>query len=372
MEKIIGITGQPGFIGYHCTRYLESVHGWRVKSFEDRFFDDPELLREYVRDCDAIIHLAAVNRHDDMNVLYQTNIRLTKKLLTALDETESRPHLLYSSSTQEERDNLYGRSKKECRRLLSEWAKAHNTPFTGMILPNVYGPFGRPHYNSFVSTFCHLLATGEGQPQIHVDAEVGLIYVQEICARMGTAIESGTDNHSLELEPTGRIKVSDTLRILEGFRDHYLGKGVLPDVSTPFPRNLFNTFRSYIPKDRYPMRYTAHRDDRGSFVELARTGSGGQFSFSTTVPGITRGNHYHLRKIERFSVVSGQAVIRLRRVGTREVHIFEINGDEPAFIDIPVFYTHNITNTGEDILYTAFWINEFYNPEDPDTFYEEV
>lgn len=139
-----------------------------------------------------------------------------------------------------------------------------------------------------------------------------------------------------------------------------------------FELNLFNTFTSFIPKDYFPRKYTKHTDPRGSFVEIIRTDVAGQSSYSTTVPGITRGNHYHTRKIERFAVISGTASIKLRKIDSDEVIEYIINGDEPAYVDMPIWYTHNITNIGDKELITLFWINEPYNPDDADTYFVEV
>ena len=372
MAKVVGITGQPGFIGTHITRWLGTREGYTVKPFEDAFFENPDVLAGYVRGCDVVIHLAAVNRHEDMQELYRINVELTGKLIAALGASGARPHVIYSSSSQEERDNLYGSSKKECRRLLQEWCAQHDCPFTGMVIPNVFGPFGRPFYNSFVATFCHLLATGEGEPEIQVDAEIDFIYVVELAQRVERIIAQGLTGSPFVIEPGATATVSQTLATLRRFRDDYVRQGVIPALGGTFERDLFNTFRSYIPAAHFPVHYTRHSDDRGDFVELVRTNPGGQFSFSTTMPGITRGNHYHIRKIERFSVIRGKARIQLRRVGTEEVTDYVLSGEEPGYVDMPVYTTHNLTNIGTEPLYTAFWINEFFDAEDPDTYYEEV
>jgi len=161
--------------------------------------------------------------------------------------------------------------------------------------------------------------------------------------------------------------------LLEEYRSKYLENGEIPALNSTFEHNLFNTYRSYIDhKTHYPVKFTQHTDPRGAFVEVIRLGIGGQCSFSTTVPGITRGNHYHTRKIERFAVIKGKALIQLRKIDTDEVLDFYLDGTEPAYVDMPIWYTHNIKNIGEEELYTIFWINEAYNPEDADTYFLEV
>jgi UDP-2-acetamido-2,6-beta-L-arabino-hexul-4-ose reductase len=163
------------------------------------------------------------------------------------------------------------------------------------------------------------------------------------------------------------------LSLLEKYKSEYQEKGIIPSIATTFELNLFNTFRCYMDiKNHFPVSFVEHTDDRGSFVEIIRLGVGGQVSFSTTVPGITRGNHYHTRKIERFAVIKGKALIQLRRIGTNEVLDFYLDGDSPSYVDMPIWYTHNIKNIGDEVLYTNFWINEFYDPKDPDTYFENV
>jgi UDP-2-acetamido-2,6-beta-L-arabino-hexul-4-ose reductase len=193
--------------------------------------------------------------------------------------------------------------------------------------------------------------------------------VQEIIAK----IDIGETDPVYQVPHTIEVKVSEVLARLENFKALYFDKGEIPALETRFDLNLFNTFRSYIDQgSHFPVKFTQHTDPRGSFVEIIRLGIGGQVSFSTTVPGITRGNHYHTRKIERFAVIKGKALIQLRKIGTDEVLNFELDGDEPAYVDMPVWYTHNIKNIGDEVLYTNFWINEPYNPEDADTWMEEV
>jgi UDP-2-acetamido-2,6-beta-L-arabino-hexul-4-ose reductase len=397
----LGITGQSGFIGTHLynTLGLQPDTFERIP-FEDSFFGDEEKLQEFVKSCDAIVHLAALNRHGDPQVIYNTNIQLVKQLITACESTNSKPHILFASSTQEERDNPYGNSKKEGRKLLSDWAMRNDARFTGLIIPNVFGPFGHPYYNSVVATFCHQLTHNE-QPRIDVDGELKLIYVGEL---VGVVIEeiklhsvtqcntqSNTVKKNEEQTPcdtvhntvkhcetkkiphSATIKVSALLQKLQYYKQNYFEKGIIPNLDNPFDRNLFNTFVCYINHNTFfPFHLKLHTDHRGSFVETVKAHSGGQISFSTTKPGITRGNHFHTRKAERFAVIKGKAQIEIRRIGTDKVFTFELDGDQPSFVDMPIWYTHNITNVGEEDVYTIFWISEHYDANDPDTFFENV
>jgi len=385
----IGITGQAGFVGTHLYNTLGlSPDQFERIPFEDAFFSNENKLNEFVRQCDAIVHLAAMNRHNDPQVIYETNIRLVKQLINACEATQSTPHILFSSSTQEERDNLYGKSKKEGRQLLEQWAERNHARFTGLVIPNVFGPFGNPYYNSVVATFCHQLTHNE-QPRIDVDGEIKLIYVGELVQCIIEKIkfhsvsqrntQSNTVSNTVKhcetyfVPPTASIKVSQLLTKLSQYKNDYFEKGTIPNLDNAFERNLFNTFLCYIDHASFfPFKLKLNTDERGSFVETVKLNSGGQVSFSTTVPGITRGNHFHTRKAERFAVIKGKARIELRRIGTDQVLTFELNGNEPSFVDMPVWVTHNITNTGEEELYTIFWINEHFDPRDPDTFFQVV
>jgi UDP-2-acetamido-2,6-beta-L-arabino-hexul-4-ose reductase len=377
----VGITGQVGFVGSHLFNALGLFpEKYERVSFEDAFFQDDEKLKEFVSTCDTIVHLAAMNRHNDPEMIYQTNIRLVKQLIKACEATHSTPHILFSSSIQEERDNLYGKSKKEGRELLEQWALKNNAQFTGFVIPNVFGPFGHPYYNSVVATFCHQLTHNE-TPRIEVDGEIKLIYVGELVhyfiekIRLHSVTRGNTVKHSetVFIPHTSQIKVSTLIKKLTEYKEDYFENGMIPNLDDPFEQNLFNTFFCYIDHSTFfPFHLKLHTDNRGSFVETVKLNSGGQVSFSTTVPGITRGNHFHTRKAERFVVIKGKARIELRRIGTDEVLSFDLDGTHPSFVDMPIWYTHNITNIGEEDLFTIFWINEHYNAEYPDTFIQKV
>jgi UDP-2-acetamido-2,6-beta-L-arabino-hexul-4-ose reductase len=369
----IGITGQEGFVGTHLFNTIALFpNEFEQVDYDISFFGDDVLLDKFVAQCDVIVHLAAMNRHKDPQVLYDINVGLVSSLIHSLARTHSKAHVILSSSSQEEKDNLYGKSKKVGRELLIEWATSAGATFTGLIIPNVFGPFGQPYYNSVIATFCHQISTGE-TPQIQVDGELNLIFVGELITEILNKIRENKTNTAYLVPHTSTAKVSELLTLLQGYKSSYQEKGEVPSINSTFELNLFNTFRCYMDiAHHFPVKYTQHTDARGSFVEVIRLGIGGQVSFSTTVPGITRGNHYHTRKIERFAVIKGKALIQLRRIGTDEVLDFYLDGAEPAYVDMPIWYTHNIKNIGNEVLYTNFWINEFYDPKDPDTYFEEV
>lgn len=373
MKIKIGITGQEGFVGQHLyhTLGLFPDEFERIDYHLD-FFKDQEKLVAFVGECNVVVHLAAMNRHDDPQVLYDTNIGLVRQLIDALTKANSKAHVLFSSSSQEDRDNLYGQSKKIGRGMLINWAEQSGGAFTGLVIPNVFGPFGMPYYNSFIATFSHQLTHGE-QPKVEVDGDVKLIYVTDLVKIIIDEIRSKKGQSNFHVPYTDIVKVSSVLQLLENYKSQYFEQGIIPLFNTAFELNLFNTFRCYIDiKNHNPIKLVKHTDPRGSFVEIIRLNMGGQVSFSTTVPGVTRGNHFHTRKIERFAVIKGQALIQLRKIGSDEVLDFYLSGDEPAYVDMPIWYTHNIKNIGTEELYTNFWINEFYDTADPDTYIEIV
>lgn len=368
----IGITGQIGFIGTHLTNYLKiKSPEISIIDFKDEYFENQELLQHFTRQCDVIVHLAALNRHHDPKTIYETNVLLVKKLISALESQDLKPHLLFSSSIQEERDNPYGNSKREGRKLLEAWAKKQGARFTGFLIPNVFGPFGNPFYNSVIATFSHQIAHGQ-IPKIEIDAEIPLIYINDLVTLFHAAITGKISEPSYSVPESIKITVSDILKSLNEFKAYYLEQNIIPFFKNSFEISLFNTFRCFIDPKHYPVNLDLRSDNRGQLIEIIKSNSGGQVFFSSTKPGVTRGNHFHTRKIERFCVVQGEAVIRLRRVGTNDVIEYPVSGEAPGTIDMPVWYTHNITNIGTGPLLTLFWTNEMFNPNDTDTFFEDV
>ena len=364
----IGITGQAGFVGTHLYNLLKLDSKFEPIPFEDSYFQCEDKLREFVCQCDVIVHLAAMNRNENPQVIYDTNVQLVDKLICAMDSENVKPHVLFSSSTQETLDNLYGQSKKKGREMLEQWAEQKGSSFTGLVVPNVFGEFSQPNYNTFIATFAHKLVNGD-HPTVMVDNDVQLIYVGSLCRFIiGQFSNEGVTR--VEIPYDFQKKVTEILALFENFNELYNKQGFIPELKDINDVNLFNTFRSYM--EPRCVKLVQHADARGVFVETIKLGVGGQVSFSTTVPNITRGNHYHTRKIERFTVIKGKAKIELRKIGTSEVLTFLLDGTEPSYVDMPIWYTHNITNIGDDELYTQFWINEWYDANDGDTYFETV
>ena len=373
----IGITGSSGFIGSSLIRYFQIIDEIVVIPFNKIFFSNDNLV-DFIESCDVIIHLAGVNRSEDPNLLYKKNIELAKILAESNSKAKSKAHIIYSSSTQEELDNLYGKSKKIAGSILENSCKLNNVSFVKLIIPNVFGPFSKPFYNTVVATFCFQYVNNI-PTIIKNDSLIGLIYIDELILYFLKSIKKISKNklnfrQSIKVKHTKSIKVSNLEKMIKSIFNDYITSGIVPDVKNNFKRNLFITLLSFFNFDKfYPYKLKKHSDSRGAFSEVIRSNSLGQFSFSTTKPKVERGHHFHTRKIERFCVVSGRAEIMFRRIDSDKIYKFVVDGDSPSIVDMPVWHTHMIKNISKnDDLLTLFWISEHYNEKDPDTYLKKV
>ncbi|MFL2999389.1 MAG: NAD-dependent epimerase/dehydratase family protein [Cytophagales bacterium] len=366
----ISITGQNGFIGSHLFNYFSYKRDdIEIIDFKKSFFNNYTSLDRVLSSVDVIIHLAGINRSEDDNYIFEQNLKLTETLIESIKRTNFKGKLIFASSIQEKLSSAYGKSKKESTQKFIKASKKNNFKFASLLIPNVFGPFCKPYYNSFIATFCTNII--KNKKTNIVDSEIKLIYIDSLIKNIESAINNKKTVISVKEDIT--VKVSKTYELLQEFRLQYFDEGIIPKLDSEFKVNLFNTFISYIPLETfYPRKHILNEDPRGTFAEVIKTNINGQFSYSTTKTGIQRGNHFHTRKIERFSVISGNAIIELRRIGSKIKYVYELNGDEPSYVDMPIWHTHNIKNTGKKKLITLFWINEFYNHEDPDTFFEKV
>lgn len=370
-DERIGITGSGGFVGSHLLHLLNRAESVTPVACNRATFHDDDRLRAFVQSCDTIVHLAGVNRGTDEEIAIG-NVSLARRLMQVLRETRTTPKLLYSSSIQRDLDNVYGRSKREAETILADWARTVGADFATLVIPNVFGPGCRPFYNSVVATFCHLLAQGD-RPEVHQDQEVEFIDVNLLVEQiLSECCNSEAGVREKRISGSARLTVNELLSRLESYREHFFDKQIVPDLSDPLDASLYATFLSYVSLEDHCHQPTVHADNRGHLFEIIKMANGGQIFFSTTKPGVIRGNHYHTRKIEWFCVVRGTAAIRIRRVGGDDVREFKVSGDNPRFISIPVFHTHHIENIGDDDLLTMFWCNEIFDAADPDTFAVEV
>jgi len=363
----VGVTGAAGMLGWHLRCYLKQFETVSVVSATRETFADPMVLERFVASVDVIAHFAGQNRGDEAEV-ETTNPVLAKALVDACDKVGVTPHVVYSSTIHIEKDNAYGRSKRAAGEILQEWAGREGAKFTNLVLPHVFGEGTRPFYNSAVATFAYQLANDE-DPRIINDANLELVHAQDVARRCLELYESGVSGEQRMAGVTISVsKVLERLRHLAGSYESL----VVPDVRCELDLRLFNLYRSYLFPRFYPVNLERHSDQRGDLVEVVKNRNGGQSFFSTTRPGVTRGNHFHYHKIERFLVLNGRARIEVRRLFDNEVHRFDVSGDKPAFIDMPPLHTHNITNTGDSDLLTLFWAHEIFDPANPDTVFEVV
>lgn len=362
--KIV-LTGAAGFLGWHTRLRLHALTNHEVIPVGRQEWAN---LPALVADADAVIHVAGVNRAESQDEVRDGNISLAQELGSTISGATSPLRVVYANSIHAGNGTPYGTGKAEAGGILAEATRSNDGSFVDVRLPNIFGEHGRPRYNSFVATFVHSTVAGE-EVTIN-DNTVGLLHVQDAAQALLEAL--GTEEGTIlpEAEEHGVREVWD---LLQEFHSSYVPTGEIPDLSTKFRIDLFNTFRAALFPDHYPIQLVPHADARGAFVETVRCRGGeGQTSFSTTVPGITRGEHYHLSKIERFAVIQGKGVMELRKMFTDEVIAFEADGEHPVAVDMPVGWVHNITNTGDDVLLTQFWSHELFRHEAPDTFPEPV
>lgn len=360
----ICITGASGLIGKHVQCFLKKKKDIEVvtlnrSNFENNSFDE-------AKGSDAIIHLAGLCRGEK---ILETNVGLTNKLISFCEKANIKPHIVFSSSTHIYKNTEYGNSKLESALLLSQWANKNGAKLTNLIMPNIFGEWGKPFYNSVVSTFCYQLSKGQ-KPTVLGNDLMEQVHAQDIAKSMFNHIQNG-DTGTILIDKTQKINVGELLNKLVYFSESYRNN-IIPDLKDQFDLNLFNTYRSYLYPEYYPKDLELKTDNRGSLYESIKLTSGGQVFISTTKPGITRGNHYHEHKVERFLVLKGLAKISVRNILEKESKDFIVSGTSPQFIDMPTFYTHNITNIGNNELITLFWANEIFNPESPDTYQENV
>ena len=359
----VGITGANGFLGWHLRCRL-FAHGIPFVAATRETFDSPDLLSAFAEEADVVLHVAGVNRADTEQEVVDGNLQLADALLDACKGASTPPAIVYANSTKARTGGFYGEAKAEAGARLATYGGAADVSVADIRFPHLFGEFGVPFYNSGVTTFAHQLARGEAS-QVN-DGSLELLHAQRAAQLMIDAAAASTDG---QLDPTGEpIGVPECYERMRRLAS-YVEAGIVPDMNgSQLDLELFNTIRSQMWPDAYPMALTRHEDHRGAFFEVVRAWGQGQTSISTTVPGVIRGEHFHFEKVERFAVISGQARIRVRRLFTDEVHTFDVRGDEPVFIDMPPLCTHDITNTGDTELITLFWSHDHFDPAVADTY----
>jgi UDP-2-acetamido-2,6-beta-L-arabino-hexul-4-ose reductase len=364
------VTGANGFIGKNLLATLRRHENVTVLPFTRE--SGGAALSAAARDADFVFHLAGVNRPTDAQEFVTGNVELTQQLCRALQATQRRIPVVYSSSIQAEQDNPYGRSKLGAEQALAQYAAASGAPVAIYRLPNVFGKWCRPDYNSAVATFCHNIARGL---PIRIDnpaAPVRLVYVDDVIAAFIARLGADFDGVSrLAVEPVYGVSVGELAAIIQSFRD-VRESLVIDAVGAGLKRALYATYVSHLPPQSFSYALTKHADPRGEFVEMLKTRDSGQFSYFTALPGVTRGGHYHHSKTEKFLVLSGRARFRFRHILTDETYELHTAGGEPQVVETVPGWAHDITNVGNDVMIVMIWANEIFDRERPDTFAEPV
>ncbi|WP_439544138.1 polysaccharide biosynthesis C-terminal domain-containing protein [Hyphomicrobium sp.] len=369
----IAVTGADGLLGRHASVRLHAANcAARFKSNADPFdlvrldraaFNDPAHLRAAVSGADAVLHFAGVNRAPDEEV-EQGNPAIAGALADACREAGSAPHIVYANSTHASGDTPYGRGKHRAGEVLSR----ASSRFTDLILPHVFGEGARPDYNNVTATFIDRVIRGE-IPNVNPDGRVDLLHAGAAAQSAVDAALAGTIGRLLpQPRPTA---VPSLLEKLRCFHTSY-SANVYPDLSDPFDLALFNSYRAALYPAGFPRALKINADPRGTLFEAVKGGGGGQTFLSWTEPGVTRGNHFHLSKVERFLVLEGEAVIRIRRALGDAVWEYRVSGDAPAAVDMPTMHTHSIENVGAGRLLTLFWTQDLFDPAAPDTYADPV
>ena len=365
----IAVTGPQGFVAWHLRCAARARWGGDLIGLDIAEFDDPALLDAGLAQADAVVHLAGVNRASDPSDIERTNPWLAEQLVASLRRLGRPIPIVYGNSIHSLGDSVFGVSKRRAAEILGAWGAESGAPVMDVLMPNLFGEHGVPNYNSVVATFCHTLAGGE-TPSVVDDKELPLLYVGEAVDRLlELAVAPEPGQIALPGRPTWVSELADRLsRMAEDYRT-----GRLPDLSEPFTKQLFNTYRAATFPTHFPIHPSPAEDPRGRLVEAVK-GWGGQTQvfYSTTNPGFTRGQHWHRHKVERFLVLAGSGEMRLRRLFTDEVVTFSVSGDRPAIVDMPTFWAHSITNTGDEPMVTLFFADELYDPANPDTIPEDV
>ncbi|WP_078543568.1 capsular polysaccharide biosynthesis protein CapF [Litchfieldia alkalitelluris] len=365
------VTGANGFVGKNLIAELKN------RGFNDIFEfsreSDLSLLEKYTKECDFVFHLAGVNRPEDEEEFMKGNFGLTSHLLELLKKQDNKSPVLISSSIQAEKDNPYGRSKKAGEDLLLNYYYETDAKVYVYRLPNLFGKWSKPNYNTVVATFCHNIARDLNIQINNPDAELNLCYIDDVLEEFLRALEGKPTMHGdfCVVPVTHNIKLGELSELIKSFKESRTNLSI-PNMENALTKKLYSTYLSFLPEDQFSYDLKMNCDHRGSFTEFLRTPERGQVSLNVSKPGITKGNHWHHTKNEKFLVVSGEGLIRFRKIESDEIIEYRVSGEKLQVIDIPTGYTHSIVNVGEKDLVTVMWANECFNPEKPDTYFVEV
>jgi UDP-2-acetamido-2,6-beta-L-arabino-hexul-4-ose reductase len=367
------VTGAKGFVGKNLCAHL--VRNSHIRLLEYDIENTTEELLDWVAEANVVFHLAGVNRPDEVGEFEEGNAGFTQTLVNGIHDSGRKPNVIVSSSIQAALDNPYGASKRHGEEILSAFAAETGTPVSIFRLKNIFGKWCRPNYNSVTATFCHNIANDLPIQISDSEHELDLVYVDDVIDAFIAEMKTKPVREGVYVEPdlisSYSITLGDLAERIRVFRD--MQKTLrIPDFSIRFNQQLYATYLSYVPPERWEYGPEIRRDERGNLAELVKSSSFGQIFVSRTKPGITRGNHYHHTKTEKFIVVAGEGVIRFRQINGTEILEFPVHGEDYRIVDIPPGYTHSITNTGQTEMITLFWASEPFDPDRADTVWEEV
>lgn len=378
------ITGAKGFIGKNLIATLNNIRTGKDKFFgltEDMTIyeydidSNPALLEAYTSDCDFIFHLAGVNRPKEQNEFMEGNFGFTSTLLEALRKHNNFCPIMISSSIQAELDNPYGHSKRAGEDLMFSYQSESGAPVYVYRFPNVFGKWCRPNYNSAIATFCNNIANDLPIQINDPSVEMKLVYIDDVVNELIGALK-GQAHRSKSgycyVPTVHTASLGDIVELIYSFKQSRQELSVPDMTENGLTKKLYATYLSYLPVNQFSYSLKMNVDDRGSFTEILRTADRGQFSVNISKPGITKGNHWHHTKNEKFVVVSGKGLIQFRRIDSDEVINYHVNGEKIEVVDIPTGYTHNIINEGDTDLVTFMWCNECFDPDKPDTYFLQV
>ena len=363
------ITGSDGFIAKNLIGHLKRDESIKLYLFSKN--DSIDILNAYVKEVDFIFHLVGVNRPKNIQEFYKGNSGLTKIIVDTLIDNNKNTPILLSSSIQSELDNDYGKSKKEAEKLLLNYSKQTNANIYIYKLPNVFGKWSKPNYNSVIATWCYNISRNIDIQINDENTKLNLVYIDDVINSFVGSLENKNSSIFIEVEPIYEKKLKEIKDLLIEFKNNR-DTLIIPNVASGFERALYATYLSFLPKDNFTYDLKGHQDNRGTFYEILKTVDSGQFSLSTTVSGITRGNHYHHTKNEKFLVVRGSALIEFRDIITNEIISYKVNDKKMQIVEMIPGYTHNITNIGEEEMVLFLWANETFDQDNPDTYFEKV
>ncbi len=369
--KTVLITGSEGFVGKNLRVTLQQRKDLRILCFDVQH--DPATLNDLLDQTDFVFHLAGVNRPQSVDEFRTGNTGLTEQICARLAANGRKTPLLISSSTQASLDNPYGASKKGAEEAVFSYGRETGAQVFVYRLPNVFGKWCRPNYNSGVATFCHNLANDLPIQVNDPSVVMNLVYIDDVVASFLASLDGqlSVQGDFRQVQPVHTIKLGDIVDLIYSFKASRERRSV-PNLADPFTKKLYSTYLSYLPTDGFSYPLKMNVDERGSFTEFIKTPDRGQVSINISRPGITKGNHWHHTKNEKFLVVSGEGIIRFRKIGSDEIIEYRVSGEKLEVVDIPTGYTHNISNVGETDMVTVMWCNELLDPDNPDTFFEPV